>query len=71
MLYQLNADGVARIEDLGAERVDLAAALLAALQARSQRIVSINEPSESPLIAAFLDLGFNEIDRQHEMWMDL
>jgi GNAT superfamily N-acetyltransferase len=70
-LYQLNADGVARIEDLGAERADLAGALLAALQARSQRILSINEPTDSPLTAAFLEVGFNEIDRQHEMWMDL
>jgi RimJ/RimL family protein N-acetyltransferase len=70
-LYQLNADGVSRIEDLGAERADLAAALLASLQNHSQRIVSINEPTDSPLTAAFLSTGFTEIDRQHEMWMEL
>jgi GNAT superfamily N-acetyltransferase len=70
-LYQSNADGIARIEDLGAERADLAADLLRALQGRSQRILTINEPTDSPLMAAFLDVGFNEIDRQHEMWMEL
>jgi GNAT superfamily N-acetyltransferase len=70
-LYQSNADGIARIEDLGAERAELAAALLTALQARSQRILAINEPTDSPLTPAFLDVGFTEVDRQHEMWMDL
>jgi RimJ/RimL family protein N-acetyltransferase len=70
-LYQSNADGIARIEDLGAERAELAADLLRALQARSQRILTINEPTDSPLTAAFLDVGFTEIDRQHEMWMEL
>jgi RimJ/RimL family protein N-acetyltransferase len=70
-LYQSNADSIARIEDLGAERAELAADLLTALQARSQRILTINEPTDSPLTAAFLDVGFTEIDRQHEMWMEL
>jgi GNAT superfamily N-acetyltransferase len=71
VLYQVNADGIARIEDLGAERADLAAALLMELQRRSQRIVTINEPTDSPLTAAFLSAGFAEIDRQHEMWIEL
>jgi RimJ/RimL family protein N-acetyltransferase len=70
-IYQANADGIARIEDLGAQRTDQAVALLAALQARSQRIVTVNEPTDSPLTTAFLSAGFTEIDRQHEMWMDL
>jgi GNAT superfamily N-acetyltransferase len=70
-LYQAGADGIARIEDLGALRADQAGALLAALQARSARILTVNEPADSPLTAAFLSAGFNEIDRQHEMWMEL
>ena len=71
VLYQVNAEGAARIDDLGALRAEQAVELLAALQARSQRIVTINEPADSPLTAAFLSAGFAEIDRQHEMWIDL
>jgi ribosomal protein S18 acetylase RimI-like enzyme len=71
VLYQANADGIARVEDLGARSPGQAAALLTALQARSQRILTINEPTDSPLTGAFLSMGFTEIDRQHEMWMEL
>jgi GNAT superfamily N-acetyltransferase len=70
-LYQVGADGSIRIEDLGAERAEQAAALLAVLQSRGPRILTVNEPADSPLTAAFLAVGFTEIDRQHEMWMDL
>jgi ribosomal protein S18 acetylase RimI-like enzyme len=71
VLFQASADGGARIEDLGAARVELVAPLLAALQARSSRILTINEPAESPLTAAFLSAGFVETDRQHELWIEL
>jgi ribosomal protein S18 acetylase RimI-like enzyme len=71
LLFQQGADGGARIEDLGAGHAGQAAALLAALQARSKRIVSINEPDDSPLTAAFDASGFVESDRQHELWTDL
>jgi RimJ/RimL family protein N-acetyltransferase len=70
-LFQASADGIVRIEDLGAQRADQAVSVLAVLQARSQRIVTVNEPADSPLTAAFLSTGFNEIDRQHEMWVEL
>jgi GNAT superfamily N-acetyltransferase len=71
VLYQAGADSIARIEDLGAMLADQATELLTALQARSARILTVNEPTDSPLTAAYLAAGFNEIDRQHEMWMDL
>jgi hypothetical protein len=60
-------DGAARIEDLGAESVELAAALLRALQRRYPRLISVNEPADSPITAAFDITEFVEIDRQHEM----
>jgi GNAT superfamily N-acetyltransferase len=71
VLYQASADSSARIEDLGAIRADQAAAVLLALQTRSARILTVNEPTDSPLTAVYLSAGFNEIDRQHEMWIDL
>lgn len=64
-------DGGLRIEDLGAERAEDAAALLGALQRRAARIISVNEPADSPLMPAFETAGFAEIDRQHEMVVDL
>lgn len=60
-------DGAARIEDLGAESAKRAAALLGALQRRYPRLVSVNEPADSPITTAFDITGFAEIDRQHEM----
>ncbi|HEX5691506.1 MAG TPA: GNAT family N-acetyltransferase, partial [Roseiflexaceae bacterium] len=71
LLFQLGADGLTRIEDLGARNADHVGALLTELQARSSRIVSVNEPDNSPLTAAFEACGFVESDRQHEMWRDL
>jgi ribosomal protein S18 acetylase RimI-like enzyme len=70
-LISASPDGGARIEDLGAERAEHAAALLIALQARYPRLVSVNEPSDSPLVAAYDLAGFAEIDRQHEMRIEL
>jgi hypothetical protein len=70
-LYQAGADGSARIADLGATDVARAGALLAALQARFTRLITVNEPGDSPLIAAFGSAGFVETDRQHELWMEL
>ena len=71
VLYQLGQDGAARLTDLGAERDEQAAVLLAALQARHARITSVNEPSDSPLLPAFFAAGFREIDRQHELAIEL
>ena len=65
------ADGGARIEDLGAEGVEQAAALVRALQRRYARIFSVNEPADSPLSAALDASGFVERDRQHEMAVQL
>jgi GNAT superfamily N-acetyltransferase len=64
-------NGGARIEDLGATNVGQAAALLAALQARYTRLISVNEPANSALTPAFAAAGFAEADRQHELWIDL
>jgi GNAT superfamily N-acetyltransferase len=64
-------EGGARIEDVGAQNVDRAALLLSLLQARYTRLFSVNEPSDSPLTPAFLAAGFHEVDRQHELWIEL
>ena len=68
--YALVADspnGGARVEDLAAEGVEQAAALLLALRERYARLISVNEPADSPLTAAFEAAGFVERDRQYEM----
>jgi hypothetical protein len=65
------ADGRARIEDFGAVDAQRAGALLAALQLRAAQLVSSNEPADSPLVAAFERAGFVEVDRQHELAIDL
>jgi RimJ/RimL family protein N-acetyltransferase len=70
-LVSETADGGAHLQDLGAENDGLASALLAALQRRYARIVSVNEPADSPLTAAFDLAGFAETDRQHEMVIEL
>jgi GNAT superfamily N-acetyltransferase len=61
----------ARIEDVGAVDAEQAATLLTALQVRYARLISVNEPADSPLTPAFEASGFIEADRQHEMWIDL
>jgi GNAT superfamily N-acetyltransferase len=65
------ADQGARLEDLGAEDAERASTLLLGLQARYTRLVSVNEPADSPLAPAFHAAGFAEIDRQHDLWIDL
>jgi RimJ/RimL family protein N-acetyltransferase len=64
-------DRGARIEDVGADDVERAATLLLALQARYARLISVNEPVDSALTPAFEAAGFIEVDRQHELWVDL
>ncbi len=63
-------DSGARVEDIGADDVEQAAMLLAALQTRYARLISVNEPAESVLTPAFEAAGFIEADRQHELWVD-
>ena len=63
-------DGGARIEDLGADGAERAAVLLARLQARYPRLISLNEPADSQLTPAFAASGFAEVDRQHELWIN-
>jgi GNAT superfamily N-acetyltransferase len=65
------SDGGARIEDLGADGAESAGALIGLLQARYRRLNSVNEPADSPLTPAFAAAGFAEVDRQHELWIDL
>jgi GNAT superfamily N-acetyltransferase len=71
VLFYANSEGVLRIADLAAERAEDVLTLLGALQARGVRIVDVNEPADSPFISAFFAAGFGEIDRQHEMVIDL
>src|SRR5205085_2014668 len=54
VLFSTGDDGTAQIMDLGAERARDVGALLGALKATSTRIVTVNEPADSPFIAAFL-----------------
>jgi hypothetical protein len=56
--------------DLGARHAQAAAALLGLLQQRYAQLTSVNEPADSALTAAFEAAGFNETDRQHELWLD-
>jgi RimJ/RimL family protein N-acetyltransferase len=65
------ADSGARVEDIGAVDVEQAATLLSALQMRYARLISVNEPTDSTLTPAFEATGFIEVDRQHELWIDL
>jgi GNAT superfamily N-acetyltransferase len=66
-LVSATPDGRANIQDCGAGDSAQALALLKALQQRYPRIVSVNEPADSPLAPAFDAAGFVETDRQHEM----
>jgi ribosomal protein S18 acetylase RimI-like enzyme len=71
LLYH-GADGERlRVADLGARDAATAERLLRALQQRASSILTINEPLDSPLTAAYPAAGFAEIDRQHEMAIEL
>ena len=71
MLFQ-SADGAhAQIADMGATRTEGARVVLHALLQRYTSVASTNEPENSALTAAFDTLGFAEIDRQHELAIDL
>ncbi len=56
-----------RIADMGARDAKSALALLRGLQAQARSLLSVNEPAESPLTAAFYRAGFVVADEQHEM----
>lgn len=71
VLFQ-SADGAhVQIADMGATCTDGARVVLQALQQRYTSVASTNEPENSTLTAAFDTLGFAEIDRQHELALDL
>ena len=70
VLYSVR-DGTARIEDLGATHVEDAIRILLDLQARYHKVVSVNEPADSPISAAYIACDFREADRQHEMVLQI
>lgn len=71
VLFQ-SADGAhAQIADMGATRTEGARVVLHALLQGYTSVASTNEPENSALTAAFDTLGFAEIDRQHELAIDL
>lgn len=67
ILFQGATSERLRIADLGARSAEAAATLLQALQQRAASILCINEPSNSPFLPAFIETGFSEIDRQHDL----
>ncbi len=71
VLFSATPEGRYQVADLAAQQPEQARALLAELQRRAQLVLSVNEPAESPLTAAYDDLGFAEADRQHELAIDL
>jgi GNAT superfamily N-acetyltransferase len=71
VLFHTGADRSARVVDLGARRAEHVRLLLGVLQAGHTRIISVNEPADSPFVPAFLEAGFVELDRQHEMAIEL
>ena len=70
-LYQEAPGGGARIIDLGAQDQSAALRLLASLKQRFERVMTVNEPDDSPTTRALVAAGFIELDRQHEMAADL
>lgn len=70
IIYTSN-ETAARIVDLAATDVTSAEQLLQALQRRFSRLYSINEPSDSPITAAYRACHFTESDSQHEMALKL
>lgn len=67
LLFQAGTNSTTRIMDLGARQTTDILPLLQALQRRSEQIICINEPSDSPFIPAYHAAGFTETERQHEM----
>ncbi|HEU4321831.1 MAG TPA: GNAT family N-acetyltransferase [Roseiflexaceae bacterium] len=70
LLYTADAGG-ARILDIGARRPEQAARLLGALQESHAEVLCINEPANSSLLPVYLQRGFVETDRQHELEIEL
>ena len=66
-----SGDEQVRLHDIAATDAGVARRLLRALQRRSRVIVSINEPSDSTLTAAFAATGFSEADRQYDLAVQL
>ncbi len=64
-------DEATRIVDLGARDEASARRLIAGLQAHTNGLTSLNEPSDSPLTAAYLRSGFIVVDEQHELALAL
>lgn len=60
-----------RLQDFAARDEPTALRLIAALQADSRAITSVNEPAASPLTPAFLRSGFVVADEQHELALQL
>jgi len=60
-----------RIMDLAARDAGAAHLLIGALKARASALLSVNEPADSPLTAAFHRSGFLVADEQHELTMEL
>jgi GNAT superfamily N-acetyltransferase len=64
-------DDVVRIYDLGASEIDIARKLLSSLQSYYKEIHSFNEPTDSPVTAAYDVCNFREYDRQYELGLAL
>lgn len=60
-----------QLADIGADHVEAASSLLRALRGYGGPLVSVNEPADSPLTAAFQAEGWAEFERQHELVIDL
>jgi predicted acetyltransferase len=70
VLFTAKGD-IVRIHDLAASDVNIAKSLLTSLQTYYKEIYSVNEPSDSPITAAYAACNFREYDRQHELTMVL
>lgn len=64
-------DNSASIAELRASSVEAAIAIVRALQGQYRTLVCVNEPADSPWLAAYQAAGFAETDRQHEMRLAL
>ncbi|GAB4210603.1 MAG: hypothetical protein OHK0022_43920 [Roseiflexaceae bacterium] len=70
LLYAADAQG-ARIVDVGVRQPEQAARLIGALQESHTEVLCFNEPDNSPLLPVYLERGFTETDRQHELEIEL